>query len=203
MKKTLAFILVCALLVSAFALTAFAENVVGTHDQNNNVTDGVNDANFGTGKGTTQTVGVSVSATNHRYAVDVTYSTPEYTLPTLTWNVDTLMYDKTEHNLDQKVTITVTNYSDLSVGAAVDVDEKDPSDGLNLTFDATNLTVDAVVGTIDVAGTAQTKTFTGSLTAMTDETLKQVVDYYTIGAGAAAVSAGKVTLATYTVTISK
>ena len=98
MKKTLAFILVCALLVSAFTLTAFADKIVGGAD-------GVTDIPVNETSGS---VNVKVDKVIHKYAADLTYTDAVYALPTMTWNVNTLMYEVTGENLNADTTITIT-----------------------------------------------------------------------------------------------
>lgn len=164
MKKTLAFILVCALLVSAFTLTAFAANVVGTHGNTGTVEDGVADFDDSDLDNNTGNITVKVDTVVHKYAVDVDYTIPAYELPGITWNVNTLKYDTTTVAADKKftnhVTIELTNYSDKPVNTQVTAVDEDGADGIAFNWESvesettahsTNIDFSNAVGTTTVA----------------------------------------------------
>ena len=197
MKKTLAFILVCALLVSAFTLTAFAgtDRVGGTT--------GTTSGEF-TGGNVGGNINVTVDQFVHKYAVDITYVDANYALPTITWDVASLTYVATGGNLDSDVSVIVENRSDLPVTATVAANDAHTNDGLTFTWaDTTETLAGVAVDTVGATGTLVSYTFTGDLGTVSNTNLVTAVKYYTEGDGKDLVEDNKVVIYTYTVTIAK
>ena len=194
MKKLLSLALAVLMLCTLFTVNTFAENVVigGTG--------GVTVEDFtATDRDVTGTVSVKVTTVTHKYSVDITYSNMDYTLPSLTWDPSALKYVAGAGDFDDKVTITLTNYSDLPVYATASfkyADDYDEEQGFGFAFEGTHTNVKIDAATIEQA--SDPKTFTGGLTDCSDpDDISKAVNYYK-GKGV-----DTITIGTYTVTISQ
>ena len=224
MKKTFALLLAALMLAVPLGLSAFAadpvtDHLVGTKGEGTpgGIDNGVGEESFpNPNPSNSQNVDVIVQTLTHKYAVDITYTDAGYKLPGLTWNVDELRYDDTDGVLDTTVDVTVTNYSDLPVWVTMAVTDQAADDALGFAFeDAEGSSVSAApiqLDAVDVDAAvpeAVDLALTGKLVgsgadgALTDADILKAVTYYTEGAGKASVSGNKVTVATYTVTVSK
>lgn len=198
MKKLLSLSLAVLMLCTLFTVNTFAETVIGPRDDLATGADGVTVENF-TDKDVTGTVSVKVTSVTHKYSVDITYSDMEYTLPSLTWDPSALKYVAGTGDFDDKVTITLQNYSDLPVYATATFaydSGYNSTKGFGFAFDATYTNVEIGAATIGTAGAPVN--FTGGLTGCsTAEEISNAVNYYK-GLGS-----NTITVGTYTVTISK
>ena len=197
MKKILALVLACVMLASMFTVNAFAvEHVVGGIDSSSNRTPA--DPSWTNSTSAPGNVNVTVTAVTHNYCVDLLYTDTSVTLPGITWDVQDMKYnvnetEKANFEDNNKKKFTVTNYSDLSVKVVFDVHDSNLNDAINCSI--ADGTVDAVVNLGSGTGEAVAKDFVLTITC----------DNYVTAAKAYAENgtAANVTVATYTVTISK
>lgn len=142
MKKLIAIILSLALVVCMFAVNVSAadvtvteagtKHVVGTHQTNNTIADGLTAAEFGSGKSAEAIVTLNLNAAQSRYAVDITFG-GNYHLGVsgLVWDVNNLKYvyvagDGTETiSSDLAYTFEVVNYSDNDITVDAKCDTTD------------------------------------------------------------------------------
>lgn len=215
MKKTLAFILVCALLVSAFTLTAFADtaNLVGDHNNGTGVGEGDAWPTAPQGSGN---INVTVDTVVHNYAADVTYTIPVYELPQITWDVQNLNYkvediDPANTINGSKVTFVVTNYSDLAIDSEVTYTDKDDEDGIDFAWSNVGVTVNDNEASAPIAAVAyQNNNASGDAVSVTytlnvtnNDVVKTVLHYENaVDADGNDVNGTQVVIATYTVIVS-
>ncbi len=211
MKRLFAALFSCILITASLGAAVFADNIIGSHGGGNGVEDGVSEDAFPGDKndlkgGYEGDINVKVNDVVHMYAVDITYTNPTYVLPTLTWDVNDLIYKTSGGNMTTTVDITITNYSDLPVVATAEVADTNKDDYLEFNFTTgTTQTVAAVIADATIKGTATTAKFSGALKSLDNAAIYNAVTYYTTGAGkdTATNVDGSVTIATYTITISK
>ena len=163
MKKLISILVAVMMIVSLFAVNAFAYDIDA--DSGNGTLEGAEKDDFG--DSTSVDVNIQIDgAINHRYAVDITFDAQIFTLSTgATWHPERHEYI---HNLpvawSGKGTVTVENHSDMPITyeatAAVTTDEYGP---LSIVFNgaATYAPIDAteIVGCA-VGGVAPSATFT-------------------------------------------
>ena len=163
MKKLISILVAVMMIVSLFAVSAFAYDIDA--DSGNGTLKGEIKDNFG--GSTSVDVEIQINgAINHRYAVDITFTAPVFTLSTgATWHPERHEYI---HNLPVNWsgtgTVTVENHSDMPITyeatAAVTTEEYGP---LSIVFNgaATYAPIDATpLGKCTVGGTAPKATFT-------------------------------------------
>lgn len=117
MKKIVSLALAGLMSLSLFAIgasAAEAENVVGG-------TTGVVDADWPDSPSKDSDINVKVETVVHKYAVDLTFDFSDLSVGNIVWDAENMKYtsDKTFANAEQ--TVTITNRSDLSVWAKVEV----------------------------------------------------------------------------------
>lgn len=195
MKKFLSILLAASMLAGAFCMNAAAVNVVGTHGQNGDASDGV--ADIPSDASTSGDVSLTLGTVNHRYAVDVTFPTMTFDVGELTWNVQTLEYDFGGTAMEnQTLDITVTNYSDLPVAATGSVGP--------LSADATSAGISLAM---TQASTTVAKVTAGENAQPVEETLTAALtsENWTtsIGTLVADGKSGSITIGTITVSIAK
>ena len=163
MKKLISILVAVMMIVSLFAVNAFAYDIDA--DSGNGTLEGAEKDDF---YGSTSVdVNIQINGEiNHRYAVDITFTAPVFTLSTgATWHPSEHEYI---HNLpvnwNGKGTVTVENHSDMPITyeatAAVTTEEYGP---LSIVFNgaATYAPIDATeIAGCAVGGTAPTATFT-------------------------------------------
>lgn len=170
MKKVVSLILTLAM-VFAMSTTALADpvHVVGTHGENNAVTDGVEPGSFSsTDPSTDIKISVSTGEVQHRYAVDITYDVMSFNITgsNLVWNVNTLKYESEPGAAaleNVRFNVAVTNYSDLPVYLTANAEkEADASSDINIAVVEDN-TETALAAKAEIAdatsGTAQVLNF--------------------------------------------
>ena len=198
MKRLLSLALAVLMLCTLFTVNAFADTttVIGPRDELATGADGKTDFEDTSSSGT---VSVNVTTVTHKYSVDITYSNMEYALPSLTWDPSALEYVAGASDFDDKVTITLQNYSDLPVYATASfayASGYDNAKGFGFAFDATYTDVEIGAATIGAAGAPVN--FTGGLTGFdTPEKISNAVNYYK------SLGSETITIGTYTVTVSK
>lgn len=166
MKKIISILVAVMMIVSLFAVPAFAaDKTIIDADSSNDTYEGAEQNAFG--GSTSADVNIQINGKiNHRYAVDITFDAQTFTLSTgATWNPERHEYI---HNLpvtwNGKGTVTVENHSDRPITyeatAAVTTKEYGP---LSIVFNgaATYAPIPAtpIVGCA-VGGTAPVATFT-------------------------------------------
>ena len=199
MKRLLSLALAVLMLCTLFTVNAFAatETVIGgPRDNEATGEDGVTDFADHASEGD---VSVKVTTVTHKYSVDITYSDMEYTLPSLTWDPSELEYVAGTSDFDDKVTITLQNYSDLPVYATATFaydSGYNQTKGFGFAFDATYTNVEIGAATIGAAG-APVNCFGRLTDCSTAEEISTAVNYYK------SLGSDTITIGTYTVTISK
>ena len=163
MKKLIFILVAVMMIVSLFAVSAFAYDIDA--ETNNGTLEGAEQNAFG--GSTSADVQIQINGEiNHRYAVDITFDAQIFTLSTgATWHPERHEYI---HNLpvnwNGKGTVTVENHSDMPITyeatAAVTTEEYGP---LSIVFNgaATYAPIDATpLEKCTVGGTAPKATFT-------------------------------------------
>lgn len=197
MKKTMAILLMAAMLTGLFAFSVGAANVIGGND-------GVGTFDPKTSDG--QDLNVKVTQVTHKYAVDVTFALEDLTIGgSITWNVTTMRYDVEGGTLENTTrSIEISNRSDLPVYAYATVSNTDGDNGITVTAEK-----DSATNTLEVAkakpgsgannGTATDGTLTISIKS---NDWNAVAEYY-IEKKLADENQESFRIATVTVTISK
>lgn len=163
MKKLISILVAVMMIVSLFAVNAFAYDIDA--ETNNGTLEGAEKDDFG--DSTSVDVEIKIDgAINHRYAVDIIFNAPVFTLSTgATWHPEKHEYiHDLPVNWSGTGTVTVENHSDMPITyeatAAVTTDEYGP---LSIVFNgaATYAPIDATELTkCAVGGPAPTATFT-------------------------------------------
>lgn len=172
MKKALslflAMMMVFALSTNAFAATTDIVGTVNGSTSNPHVgdfTDGVAADSFSSLSSPETTIAISAIAgqVNHRYAVDITYDTMEFSITgsTLVWDVNQLKYVNKDTAVPAKNTgfnLKITNYSDLPVNMTANLTTGNMS-GANGCYTSDKLAIDVYKGaytTVDGAAVVPT-----------------------------------------------
>lgn len=184
MKKIISVLVAVFMLASAFTMSAFAvdvDSIVGDGIYENDAERvGQSESTF-TGGSNSADVQIKIdSAINHKYAVDITFTAPVFTLSTgATWNPETHEYEHTQPiEWNGTGTVVVTNHSDLAIlysaESKVTTEEYGP---LSIVFDGTadttvaEATIDGCPANPATIPSAQfTYGVTGSPTVATIET---------------------------------
>lgn len=163
MKKLISILVAVMMIVSLFAVNAFAYDIDA--ETNNGTLEGAEKDDF---YGSTSVdVNIQINGEiNHRYAVDITFTAPTFTLSTgATWHPSKHQYvHETPVNWNGTGTVTVENHSDEAITYAAEaaVTTKQFGD-LAIVFNgaATYAAIDATqIEKCTVGGTAPVATFT-------------------------------------------
>ena len=163
MKKLISILVAVMMIVSLFAVNAFAYDIDAT--SGNGTLEGAEKDDFG--DSTSVDVKIQIDgAINHRYAVDIIFNAPVFTLSTgATWHPSEHQYvHKTPVNWNGTGKVTVENHSDMPITYAAEAAVTATQFGnLAIVFNGAD-TYAAITATqiekCTVGGTAPTATFT-------------------------------------------
>ena len=220
MKKLISIILSLALVACMFGMSAMAadftidanptnnKNIVGTHGTRKDAADSHldGDTDF-TEKSIEAIVKLNLTEATSRYAVDITFTGAlTINVSGLTWDVNELKYvTETATIANQEYNFTVTNYSDktVTVKAACAVDATAGAAGVGCEFSAVSGDVNGGATVENCVINANTHGAKNATYAAFTATLKSDNWTTTINKLITGKTTGEITLATFTVTISK